>query len=136
MIDRSVGGPMKTKPSFSPSRISHLRALHDWILVSDMQFAERITQSGLILPNDNGTGSGIRPRWGYVYAVGPRQNLVRPGQWVCVSHGRWTRGIEIQDDSGTKTLRRVDPKDILLASDDEPQDDTMSEAINVTARSR
>jgi co-chaperonin GroES (HSP10) len=136
MIARSAGGPMDSRPAYSPTRVGRLRALHDWILVSEMQFTERITQSGLVLPNDNGTGSGIRPRWGQVYAVGPRQNLVRPGQWICVAHGRWTRGIDIEDDSGTKTLRRVDPKDILLASDHEPQDDTMSDAINVTAKTR
>jgi hypothetical protein len=101
-----------------------------------MEFAERITQSGLVLPNDNGTGSGIRPRWGRVYATGPRQQMVRVGQWICVAHGRWTRGIEIEDESGNATLRRVDPKDILLVSDQQPQDDTMSEAINITPQSR
>jgi hypothetical protein len=101
-----------------------------------MQFTERFTQSGIVLPNDNGTGSGIRPRWGRVYAIGPQQKDVRIGQWICVAHGRWTRGVDIEDDAGVQTVRRVDPKDILLVSDQMPQDDTMSEAINVTPRSR
>ena len=124
------------QPAFSPTRVTKLRALHDWILVADMQFTERFTQSGIVLPNDNGTGSGIRPRWGRVYAVGPSQNLVRINQWICVAHGRWTRGIEIEDQAGVLTIRRVDPKDILLVSDTMPQDDTMSDAINVTPRQR
>lgn len=122
--------------AFSPTRVGRLRALHDWILVADMQFTERFTQSGIVLPNDNGTGSGIRPRWGRVYAVGPQQTMVQINQWICVAHGRWTRGIEIEDQAGVLTIRRVDPKDILLVSDTMPQDDTMSEAINVPARQR
>ena len=125
-----------TKAAFSPTRVTRLRALHDWILVADMQFTERFTQAGIVLPNDNGTGTGIRPRWGRVYAVGPQQNLVSIGQWICVAHGRWTRGIEIEDEAGVLTIRRVDPKDILLVSDNMPQDDTMSEAISVTPRQR
>jgi hypothetical protein len=68
--------------------------------------------------------------------VGPRQTDVHVGQWICVAHGRWTRGIEIEDDAGIKTIRRVDPKDVLLVSDVMPQDDTMSDAINVPARQR
>ena len=115
--------------------INRLRALHDHVLVTEMQFDERITSSGIILPNDNGTGSGIRPRWGRIYAVGPRQTSVSVGQWVLIAHGRWTRGIEIVDNDGEKTIRRVDPDDILLVSDEPPgRDDTMSEAINIAAR--
>jgi len=64
-----------------------------------------------------------------VYAIGPDQQDVAVGQWVCVAHGRWTRGIEVEDESGKKTLRRVDPKDIMLISDEPVQDDTFSEAV-------
>ena len=50
---------------------------------------------------------------------------------VCVAHGRWTRGIEIEDETGAKTLRRIDPKDVLAECDTEPQDSTFSDAIHV-----
>lgn len=136
MIARYVGAKMQSRPAYAPSRVQKLRALHDWILVADMQFTERFTESGIVLPNDNGTGSGIRPRWGRVYALGPRQTQVQVGQWICVAHGRWTRGIDIEDNQGVLTIRRVDPQDILLVSDTEPQDNTMSDAINVTPRQR
>jgi hypothetical protein len=106
------------------------------VIVADMAFDTRITQSGLILPNDNGTGMGIRPRWGQVYAVGPEQQDVAVGQWVCVAHGRWTRGIDIEDEMGKRAIRKIDPKDILLISDSAtcPQDDTMSDAVHVQSR--
>ena len=123
------------KPSYAPHRIRRLRALHDWVLVEDMNFDERITTGGIILMNDNGKGTGIRPRWGRIYAIGPVQALVRPGQWILVAHGRWTRGIEIEDDTGVHTIRRVDADDILLMSDEQPSDETMSDAIHIDAKS-
>ena len=127
-----------TKLAFQPHQLkqSQIHPLNNSVIVSEMIFDQRITSSGIILPNDNGTGSGIRPRWGQVYAVGPEQTDVTVGQWICVAHGRWTRGIDIEDESGKKTLRRIDPNDILMVSDELPQDDTMSDAVNVTKQTR
>lgn len=125
---------METRPSYSPRKIQRLRVLHDQVLVSDMNFQQRTTDSGIILPSDNGKGTGIRPRWGQVYAVGPQQKSVSVGQWVCVAHGRWTRGIEIQDSQGIRTIRKIDPNDILLVSDEPIMDETMSDAIHIDQR--
>jgi co-chaperonin GroES (HSP10) len=127
-----------TKLAFQPHQLrqSQIHPLNNSVIVSEMVFDQRITSSGIILPNDNGTGSGIRPRWGQVYAVGPKQTDVTVGQWICVAHGRWTRGIDIEDESGKKTLRRIDPNDILMVSDELPQDDTMSDAVNVAKQTR
>ena len=127
-----------TKLAFQPHQLrqSQIHPLANSVIVSEMIFDQRITSSGIILPNDNGTGSGIRPRWGQVYAVGPEQTDVTVGQWICVAHGRWTRGIDIEDESGKKTLRRIDPNDILMVSDIQPQDDTMSDAVNVAKQTR
>ena len=99
---------------------NQIHPLNDSVIVADMIFDERFTNSGIVLLNDNGKSSGIRPRWGQVYAVGPEQHEVTVGQWVCVAHGRWTRGIEVEDETGKQTLRRVDPKDIMLVSDEQP----------------
>ena len=115
--------------AFAPREIRNLRALHDTVLVSEMNFQERITTGGIVLPGDNGKNSGIRQRWGCVYAVGPKQTWVRPGDWICVAHGRWTRGVEIDDGESIKTIRKIDPNDILLVSDELPSDDTMSDAV-------
>lgn len=125
-----------TTAAFSPHRISRLRALHDWVLVEDMNFDERITTGGIILTSDDGKGTGIRPRWGRVYATGPEQRFVVVGQWILVAHGRWTRGVDIEDELGQHTIRRIDADDILLVSDDKPSDDTMSDAIHVDAKSQ
>jgi len=122
-----------TKLAFQPHQIARnkLQPLNDAVVVSDMTFDERITTGGIVLLNDNGKGTGIRPRWAQVYAVGPDQKDVVVGQWICVAHGRWTRGVDIEDESGKQTLRRVDPKDILLVSNEQPQDETFSDAVHI-----
>jgi len=125
-----------TKAAYAAHQLQRrqLRPLKDSVIVSDMIFDVRISTGGIIIPNDNGKSTGIRPRWGQVYAVGPDQQDVTPGQWVCVEHGRWTRGIDVEDESGKITLRRVDPKDIMMVSDQQPDDDTFSTAIHVEAK--
>ena len=125
-----------TKAAYAAHQLQRrqLRPLKDSVIVSDMIFDVRISTGGIIIPNDNGKSTGIRPRWGQVYAVGPDQTDVQPGQWVCVEHGRWTRGIDIEDESGKITVRRVDPKDIMMVSDQQPDDDTFSTAIHVEAK--
>ena len=126
-----------TKAAYAPHKVQSLRPLKDTVLVTDMVFKERKLNSGLILLNDNGTTAGIRPRWGRIYAVGPDQKDYSVGDWICVAHGRWTRGVEIEDAAGTViTIRKVDPKDILLISDEQPSDDTLSDAVQVTAQKR
>ena len=82
---------------FKPIKVDNLRALNDHVLVSDMNFKERKLSSGIYLLNDDGRGAGIRPRWAQVYATGPEQEDITIGQWVLVSHGRWTRGVTIED---------------------------------------
>jgi co-chaperonin GroES (HSP10) len=124
------------KAAYSAHRLNReqIHPLGNSVIVTDMVFDERITTSGIVLLSDNGKSTGIRPRWGQVYAVGPDQQDVKVGEWVCVAHGRWTRGIDIEDESGKKTLRRVDPKDIMLTADQRPDDNTFSDAIHVEAK--
>lgn len=94
----------------------------DHIIVQDMEFGERRTRKGIIVLGDDGIDRGIRPRWAKVYAVGREQTEILPGQWVMISHGRWTRGVDVTDpDTGkTITIRRIDSADILLVSDEFP----------------
>ena len=118
------------KPAYQPNRINKLTPIGDGVIVVDMNFEHRVTQSGIILPSDDGKNSGIRPRWGRVYAIGPLQRDVQVGQYICVAHGRWTRGISVTDDSGQNhTLRRVDNDDILLVSDEPVNDQTLGDKV-------
>jgi co-chaperonin GroES (HSP10) len=106
-------------------KISKLRPIADGVIVIDMNFGEQKTQSGLIIQSDNGKTHGIHPRWAQVYAVGNEQKDVTVGQWILIEHGRWTRGIKIEDDEGEKIIRRVDTKCMMMVSDDPPPDDVL-----------
>jgi hypothetical protein len=115
---------------FKPIKVTSIKALNDHVLVADMNFKERQLSSGIYLLNDDARTAGIRPRWARVYATGPDQQDIQIGQWILVSHGRWTRGVTIEDSAGEVTIRRVDPNDILLVSDSEPTgDDSLSDAV-------
>ena len=121
---------IEQKLAFEPHKIekSRLRPLRDYIVVTNMTFDQRITHGGIVLLNDDMKSSGIRPRWCQIYKFGSEYNgELKEGQWIYVAHGRWTRGIDIEDETGKKTLRRVDPNDILLVSDEPMMDDYISD---------
>ena len=115
--------------AFDAKKINKLRPLGDQVLVTEMNFKERVTSSGIIILGNDGKLEGIHPRWGRVYAVGPEQQDVKPGQYICVAHGRWTRGTLIDDGEGEKTLRRIDNKDILLVSDTPMKDEMIGQGL-------
>ena len=101
-----------------------IRALHNDILVVDMNFEAGMTGGGIFLLGDDGKQRGLRPRWALVYEVGPDQKDVSVGQWILVEHGRWTRGIKFKNQDGEEqTLRKVDPECLLLVSDEDPRAD-------------
>jgi co-chaperonin GroES (HSP10) len=100
-----------------------LKPLHDKVFVSDMEFGEQQTASGIFIPSDNAKSSGVHPRWGRVFAIGPDQEHVKVGEWVLVEHGRWTRTVEYQNTDGSVIeVRMVDNDAILLAADEKPSD--------------
>lgn len=113
------------------NKVSKLQALGNTVLVSEMNFEYRVTTAGIIIPGDDGKNSGIRPRWGKIFAVGPEQRdpELQPGKWILVSHGRWTRGIKVEVAGQPHTIRKVDIKDILAVSDEPVQDDTLSDKV-------
>lgn len=97
--------------------------IRDNVLVSDMEFGEERTTSGIIIQQLNGKSEGIKARWGRVWAVGPEQKDVKVGEWVCIDHGRWTRGVTVEAEEGSEiVIRRIDNKDILLVADKKPSD--------------
>ena len=109
--------------------LKKLVPVKDTILVYDMEFKERLSRGGLIILDDDMKSAGIRPRWAKVYAVGPLVLDVKPGDYIMISHGRWSRGQTIEDDEGEKTIRKVDPNDILLVSDEPVSDYTMTDKV-------
>jgi co-chaperonin GroES (HSP10) len=100
-----------------------IRTLHDWVIVSDMNFGETVTKSGIVLRSDNAKSHGVKPRWGKVYCVGPEQKDVKVGDWILVEHGRWTRAAKINDGEQELIIHRVDTEGILASSEQAPSAD-------------
>jgi co-chaperonin GroES (HSP10) len=97
--------------------------LKDKVLVSHMEFGTERTAGGLFLLADDGKSSGIHPRWAKVFAVGLEQEDVAVGDWVLLTHGRWSRGIKYENENGEQIDIRLADKDaILLVSDEKPTD--------------
>ena len=96
-----------------------IKAIGSNILAVTLEKGERKSAGGIVIPNDDGKESGIRPRWCQVYDVGPNSELkddLNEGDWICVAHGRWTEGIQLEG----VTVWKIDPNGILLHSVEHP----------------
>lgn len=100
-----------------------IRPLHDKVIVHNMNFGEQKTTSGIYIPTDDGKSSGIKPRWGQVFAKGPEnKDPYNVGDWVLVEHGRWTRGSEYEyNDGTTTTIRMIDNNAVMMWNDHCPE---------------
>jgi co-chaperonin GroES (HSP10) len=98
--------------------------LRNVVLVSNLEQGARMTTGGIFLLDDNMKENGIRARWGQVYAVGPEVDDLKAGDWVLVRHGRWTFGMDVEQEDGTVTqVHRVEyPDSVELVSDEFPLD--------------
>ena len=111
---------------YQPKLQGKLIPIRNNVLVTDMDFGER--KLGMfVLPSDDGKSEGVRHRWCRVWAIGPEQKDVKVGEWILLEHGRWTRGITLDDEDGTEiTVRRADTNAILMVSDDKPDENILN----------
>jgi co-chaperonin GroES (HSP10) len=100
-----------------------LTPIKDRVLVTDMEFGEQKTAGGIIISTDDGQARGIHPRWGKIIAKGPNNtDDYAVGDWILVEHGRWTRGVTMDNNEGKMVVRMVEAESILGVSKEKPQD--------------
>ncbi len=105
------------------ARQIQVRPLSKDILVYDMDLGEQKTAAGIIIQSDDGKAHGVKPRWARIYKVGERCELdVKPGQWILIEHGRWTRKIKIDDGESIKEVQKVEVSSIMAVADEKPTD--------------
>lgn len=94
------------------------------VIVSDMHFGEMQTKGGILLTSDDGKDRGIKPRWAKVVAKGPKNtDPYEVGHWILIEHGRWTRGFNVEEESGeVKTYRTVEAESVMLWDTEKPED--------------
>jgi len=99
-----------------------LTPIKNRVIVSDMHFGEQRTSSGLIIANDDGKTRGIYPRWARVHSKGPENHEpYNIGDWILIEHGRWTRGVKIDEGTGEQELRMVEAESVLGWSKEKPE---------------
>ena len=124
MSTYEMGGGFKITPKIK----GKLSPIKNRVIVSDMHFGEQKTAGGLLIPDDNGKTRGIYPRWCKVHAKGPENNDdYSVGDWILVEHGRWTRGVDIDEGNGESTLRMVEAESVMGWSKDKPEGVTIGE---------
>jgi co-chaperonin GroES (HSP10) len=105
------------------ARHMQVRPLAKDLLVIGMDMGEQVTTAGIVIASDDGKAHGVKPRWAEVYRVGEQCEInVKPGQWVLIEHGRWTRKIKINDGAGEKEFQKVEVKSIIAVTDERPND--------------
>ncbi|MBR20664.1 MAG: hypothetical protein CMA64_11080 [Euryarchaeota archaeon] len=110
--------------------VEGLKAIGDGVIVSEMNFGEQKTKSGLILRADDGEVRGIYARWGKVLSKGPKNtDPYKVGEWILVDHGRWSRGLDVSIKGEKTTVRKVDVNDILGYSDKPMSDYSIGQEI-------
>jgi len=108
--------------------------LKDNVLITDMNFDSRVSKGGIYIPSDDGKTEGVRHRWGRVWAIGPEQKDVKVGDWILLEHGRWTRGITVEENGKDITIRRADIKAILMVSDEKPGEELETHGMHTRAQ--
>lgn len=103
------------------ARQMQVRPLPQDILIYNMDMGEQTTKSGIVIQSDDGKAHGVKPRWAQVYKVGNKCEVdVKPGQWILIEHGRWTRKIKIDDGESIKEVQKVEVASILAVTDERP----------------
>jgi co-chaperonin GroES (HSP10) len=107
-----------------------IRPLHDRILAELTGLDTRVTASGIIIQSENGKDRGIRPRWAKAVLVGEGIDWVKPGQYILVAHGRWSRQFECEHNGEKLKLVHLDNKECLIVSDELPDDNYIGVGID------
>jgi len=99
-----------------------LKPIKDRIIVHNMHFGEQKSSGGIIILGDDGKDRGIYPRWAQVFAKGSENKEdFDVGDWILIEHGRWTRGITYELETGEETIiRMIDNNCILMWSKEKP----------------
>ena len=109
-----------------------MKAYKGRVIVKDIERGEARSSFGLYLGNDDGKLSGIKPRWARVHSVGDDITNIKPGYWILIQHGRWTRGVETEEG----ILYMVDYPDGVIAyseADEKPDISFVPQAEKIEA---
>ena len=110
-----------THNKYLNSIVGNITPLKDKVLVKNLDKGEQKTKHGIIILDDDGSEAGVRPRWAEIWKVGKDIKDVKPGEWILISHGRWSRTFIVHEDNNKFDANLIDyPDSILLITDSNP----------------
>lgn len=93
---------------------NELVCLPNSLYVDSLEIGEKTTKSGFIIPEEkmDARGEFVRPRWARVIFKSDDIDYLNIGDWVLLSHGRWSSSIVIINKDEKKKIWFVSPKSI------------------------
>ena len=91
---------------------NYIECLPDSLYVEKMEYGERKLKNGFIVPTEtmDYLGNFVRPRWAKVLYKADNIKNINVGDYILLSHGRWSTGIKCVINGIKKTIWYVSPK--------------------------
>jgi len=100
-----------------------LKPIKKRLYVTNMTWGEQKLKSGIIIKDREMTTEGIHPRWAKVFKIGPEVTDIETGDYILISHGRWSHNFKILNDDKEMKCWYVDyPDGVLLVSKEKPKE--------------
>jgi len=90
----------------------HIECLDDTLYIEKIEYGERTLKNGFIIPTEtmDHFGNFVRPRWAKVLYKADNIKNVNVGDYILLSHGRWSTGINCVINGIKKTIWYISPQ--------------------------
>lgn len=93
---------------------NYLQCMPTTIYVDRIEYGERKTKSGIIIPTETMDYQGYfaRPRWCRVKYKADNINFVNEGEWVLLQHGHWSTSMKMEINGFQQKVWYISPKSL------------------------
>ena len=90
----------------------HIECLPDTLYVEKIEYGEKTLKNGFIIPAEtmDYLGNFVRPRWAKILYKADNIKTVNVGDYILLSHGRWSSSIKCTIKGIQKTIWYISPK--------------------------
>lgn len=90
----------------------HIECLPDTLYVEKIEYGEKTLKNGFIIPAEtmDYLGNFVRPRWAKILYKADNIKNVNVGDYILLSHGRWSSSIKCTIKGCQKTIWYISPK--------------------------
>lgn len=90
----------------------HIECLPDTLYVEKIEYGEKTLKNGFVIPTEtmDYLGNFVRPRWAKILYKADNIKNVNIGDYILLSHGRWSSSIKCTIKGIQKTIWYISPK--------------------------